>query len=516
MKWSSYVQLWRIIYYSYRFGIDDLLYQIPFFKRFGFLYYSNPLTWFSTTRRLPLTVRIPLFLEALGPLYIKLGQLLSTRTDMFSKEVVDCLSRLRDKVEPFNQAQLHKQLTIAYGDYTTVITTISPTPMASASIAQVHRATLTNGKPVVLKVVRPNIEKFIKRDLQLLQDIQSLILTMYPSFKRFNIPDILKELQRVLFTELDLRNEAKAIRSFKQQYQHLPSRPVILPTINYELSNQTVLVMDELHGVSLTELERLDTKNISRTQIAKLILDIFFEQIFYFEHFHADIHPGNIFIDIQNPAQPQLILLDFGIIGRLSKRDKYYLAKNIFALLDRDFEMVASLHIDSEWLPDETDIPSFIRDLEEIVTMLHNKEIKDISFGKILFSVFSTAKKHKINIQPQLLLLQKTVLHLESLARQLDPSIDLWAYSKPKIKQWLTDQRSITNSVKRFVQVLQMADTILSTQSFETINKQFIRLTKQTMQTHDELLILKKSQTRLTMLLIIATLLLGMIYFFRP
>ena len=490
MRIASWARLFSLFMAANRYGMDELLYQFRYLRHLRFLYYLYPVHWFLKTRRLPLGTRITLFLEALGPLYVKLGQIASTRPDIFPPTLIEQLSRLRDQVEPFSDQALKQRLTLAYGDYHQHFATVEETPLASASVAQVHRATLradtqqgiAEGTPVVIKVLRPHIEQQAYKDLALFDDLSSLIAALAPSLKRFHLAEIIQELKRVLTVELDLRKEEAAISFFQSRYQapgaSTMHAAVVLPRIYPSLTTKHVLVMSEVSGITVSDHHALEQHGVSRPQLATMALDIFFEQIFNFDRFHADLHPGNLFIDATNPKQPRWVLLDFGIVGTLSARDKYYIASNVFAMLNKDFDAIAQLHLDSQWLPDNADIDSFIQDISQMVSLLYDKKITDISMGKLLLMVFSTARKHQINIQPQLILLQKTILNLEALARSLDPNLDLWAYSKPKLKQWLATQKSITTTIKRWLTFFDKSDTFLSTQSLQSLGDQFGALTK--------------------------------------
>lgn len=445
MKIVSWLRLSKILLLGYHYGLDTLTYQIPYLRRLRFLFFLNPFYWFSANRHKSIGERVTLFLEALGPIYVKFGQIISTRPDIFPKEVIDCVSRLRDQVKPFSLK-----------DWVSIegITSIDKTPIASASIAQVHRMVDDTNQQRLIKIVRPNIERQVKQDIAMMKDIIQIINTLNPAITQFHLMEILIELERVIYHEMDMHKEAYTISLFHKTRD----ANLIIPKVYPRYTTKSTLVMDELKGIAINDIDAIEKAGIDRKKLAVLVLDTFFDQIFNNEVFHADLHPGNVFVNINKHGEYKIILLDFGIVGRLSKYDRMYIIKNITAMIEQDYEKMVALHLESQWLPQDVDSQSFVIDMQNIATMVLSKKLHDISLGKLLLLVFSTAKRHKINIQSQLILLQKTVLGLEGIVRTLDPHLDLWKYSKPKLKSWIKKHNSVRNTVSRITTALKAVE----------------------------------------------------------
>ena len=451
MKVASWIRLTKIIFSGYQYGLDNLIYRIPYLRRVKFLAYFNPIYWLSKNKNYSLEERVTLFLEYLGPIYVKFGQIASTRPDIFSDNIINYLSRLRDNVKPF-KLEVEK--------YQDIFKSIEEVPIASASIAQVHRAVDKNGINVVVKIVRPNLDQLVKKDISLIKDIITILNHLDSSFKRFHLIEILEELERVIFQEMNMYQESYNISQF-HTFKHAS---LIIPTVYNQYTRKDLLVMNEITGIPINDKKALIEAQVDCYKLALQVLDMFFDHIFNQNIFHADIHPGNVFVEASNPANPKIILLDFGIVGNLRGRDKDYIIKNVLALIEKDYQKVVELHLDSEWLPGDVDTQSFILDLQKVISLVENKKIDDISLGKLLLMIFTIAKKHNINIQPQLILLQKTVLGLEGLIRTLSPELDVWHYSKPKLKKWISDQKSLLNIVRKVASIWGLIDNLIHKQ----------------------------------------------------
>lgn len=384
-------------------------------------------------------VRIREALETLGPIFVKFGQVLSTRYDMLPKDIIDELIKLQDRVPPFPGLQAQRLVEKALGgEITQFFQTFETMPLASASISQVHKAILNNGKKVVVKILRPRIHVLIKRDIALLSAFAKLVNRYCKNIRIFKPRDIVAEFEKILLNELDLLREAANASQLKRNF--FKSHLVYIPEIHWQLTKQSVLVMEYIEGISILNNQTLIQQGFNLKQLAKQIIEIFFTQVFRDCFFHADMHPGNILVSTKNPDAPTCILLDFGIMGSLSATDQHYLAENILAFLKRDYRRIATLHLESGWIPKTTRLDEFEAMIRTISEPMFEKSLKEISFGQLLLKLFQMAKHYHINIQPQLVLLQKTLMNVESLSRQLDPDIDLWSIAKPFLEKWMKHQ----------------------------------------------------------------------------
>jgi len=377
-------------------------------------------------------------LEELGPVFVKFGQALSTRNDIFSKETIDELTKLQDQVPAFSNSEARKKLEKIYGASLEVIfKSFEETPLASASIAQVHGAVLKNNKSVVVKILRPHITKRIKRDIALMYSIAKWG-SKFKRLRQFKPKEMVAEFEESILGELDLMREAANASQLRRNF--INSTMLYVPEIFWDYTRTNVLVMERIHGIPIREIDKLKKHNINLKLLAERGIEIFFTQVFRDNFFHADMHPGNIFVSKENGDLPKYIVVDFGIMGSLSPRDQRYIAENFLAFFKRDYRRVAILHIESGWAPEETRVDQLETAIRTACEPIFEKPLGEISFGQLLFRLFQMASKFDIRIQPQLILLQKTLLSVEGLARQIYPSLDLWTTAKPYLENWIKEQ----------------------------------------------------------------------------
>ncbi|RTE64240.1 ubiquinone biosynthesis regulatory protein kinase UbiB [Amphritea opalescens] len=383
--------------------------------------------------------RLRLALEELGPIFIKFGQMLSTRRDLLSDDLALELKKLQDQVPPFASAYSQQLIEEALNaPVEELFAEFNPEPMASASVAQVHEALLYNGEEVVIKVIRPGIGKTIKKDMALLYTLARLVETLWAEGRRLKPVEVVADYENTIFDELDLRKEAANGSQIRRNFENSPL--LYVPEIYWDLTRQNVLVMERIHGIPVADIEQLKAQNTDMKKLAEQGVEIFFTQVFRDSFFHADMHPGNIFVSRENPASPQYIAVDFGIVGSLSPEDQSYLARNFLAFFQRDYRQVAQLHIDSGWVPADTNVQSFETAIRSVCEPIFEKPLKDISFGMVLMGLFQTARRFNMEVQPQLVLLQKTLLNIEGLGRQLYPELDLWQTGQPFLERWMKER----------------------------------------------------------------------------
>ncbi|MCP5213661.1 MAG: ubiquinone biosynthesis regulatory protein kinase UbiB [Pseudomonadales bacterium] len=436
---TRFTRLFKIIYVLSRHRLD---------KYFDFNQLPRPLRWLfllAPWRIFPITEqsraqRLRLALEELGPVFIKFGQMLSTRRDLLPDDVADELQKLQDQVPPFSGEQATRIIEKALGQSVNeLFSKFNATPLASASVAQVHSATMHNGDQVVVKVIRPGINKTIRDDLNLLYMLAQAIEKYSEDGRRLRPVQVVSDYERTIFNELDLLIEAGNTSQLKRNFQD--STLIYLPQVYWDYSRKNVLVMERIHGIPVADIAALRAQNTDMKKLAERGVEIFFTQVFRDSFFHADMHPGNIFVSTENPAEPQYIAIDCGIVGSLTHEDKNYLARILLAFFKRDYRQVAALHIESGWVPEDTPIAEFETSIRSVCEPIFEKPLKDISFGQILLRLFQTARQFNMEIQPQLVLLQKTLLNIEGLGRQIYPDLDLWNTAKPFMEDWMK-QRS--------------------------------------------------------------------------
>lgn len=389
-------------------------------------------------------VRLRLALQSLGPVWIKFGQMLSTRRDLFPPELADELAKLQDKVEPFDGAQAQQLIEKALGltDIHELFCDFAVTPLASASIAQVHTARLKQPDgsvaDVVIKVIRPDIERQIQADLELMADLAIMAAKFLPDGKRLRPREVVAEYRKTILDELDLQREAANAIQLRRNFENSDS--LYIPFVYSDYSRSNVMVMERIYGIPVSDNAALEAQGTNMELLAQRGVEVFFTQVFRDSFFHADMHPGNIFVSRNTPHNPQYIGIDCGIVGTLNREDKRYLAENFVAFFNRDYRKVAQLHVDSGWVPFDTSIEEFESAIRTVCEPIFQKPLAEISFGQVLMNLFNTARRFNMQVQPQLVLLQKTLLYIEGLGRQLYPQLDLWKTAKPFLEDWVKQQ----------------------------------------------------------------------------
>ena len=379
--------------------------------------------------------RLRLAIEELGPIYVKFGQLLSTRRDFLDNELADELQSLQDNVPPFKSPSVESIIEAALGAKSDqLFKQLDSNPFASASVAQVHKATLHNDEEVVVKVIRPKIESTIAEDLTLLKWIASLFESHSEFGKRLRPIEVVNDYEKVIFDELDLQIEAANTSKLKSNFEN--SDVLYVPKVYWDYTRRNVLVLERIHGIPVTDTDSLNKHRVNLKKLAETGVEIFFTQVFEHNFFHADMHPGNIFVSNNNPELPSYIAIDCAIIGSLSDNDQEYLAKNLLAIFKRDYRRVAELHIASGWVAKTTNIHEFEFAMRIVCEPIFEKPLKEISFGHLLVQLFRTAGKFNMEVQPSLVLLQKTLLNIEGLGRQLYPDLDIWKTALPYLENW--------------------------------------------------------------------------------
>jgi ubiquinone biosynthesis protein len=438
-----YFRLFYIIFVALRFGLDDFIHERAPLRPLRKLI---QIVFFWRDKQQPRGERLRLALEKLGPIFVKFGQVLSTRRDLLPPDVADELAKLQDQVPPFDFADVQKSIESAFGlPLIQIYSQFDEVAIASASVAQVHFAYLLDGKPVAVKVLRPGIAKVINQDISLLKSLSWLVQAVSSEGKRLKPQEIVEEFARHAQHELDLTLEAA---NCSQLARNFPDKRLLIPEVYWDYCRKEVMTMQRMHGTPVSQIDVLRAKGIDITKLAHDGVEIFFTQVFRDGFFHADMHPGNI----QVADDGRYIALDFGIMGNLNDTDKYYLARNFLAFFNRDYRDVAVAHIESGWVPKDTNVEELETSIRAICEPIFNKPLKDISFGRTLLSLFQMSRRFGVVIQPQLVMLQKTLLNIEGLGRDLDPNIDLWQTAKPFLKRWMSEQmgwRSVAKSLKK-------------------------------------------------------------------
>jgi ubiquinone biosynthesis protein len=389
----------------------------------------------------PAGARLRAALEDLGPIFVKFGQTLSTRPDLLPPDIAAELTRLQDRVPPFPGDQARAILERAYRrPLDEVFAAFDETPIASASISQVHAATLPDGRQVVVKVLRPGIDKTIQSDVRVLQTLAHLAHQYWPEGRRLRPVEVVNEYRKTVFNELNLMREAGNAAQLRRNFEG--NAQLYVPEVHFEYCRPNVMVMERIHGIPVNDIDKLREVDADLEQLARFGVEIFFTQVFEHNFFHADMHPGNIFVDATDPRDPHYIAVDFGIVGTLTPEDQHYLAANLLAFFKRDYKRVAELHVESGWVPAGTRVDELETAVRTVCEPVFNKPLREISFGMFLLRLFQTARQFDMEIQPQLVLLQKTLLNIEGLGRQLYPDLDLWTTAKPFLENWMTERIS--------------------------------------------------------------------------
>ena len=421
-------------------GLDNIVQAAHLFRPLRLIARLSPASW-GAKKQGPRGERIRLALQELGPIFVKFGQALSTRRDLLPLDIADELAMLQDRVPPFPSSVAKAMAEKAYGQgLDEVFERFDDEPLAAASIAQVHKATLKSGEEVIVKILRPGVEAQIRQDLDVLHALARLAQRHWPEARRLRPVDVVNEYEKTVIDELDMMREAANAAQLKRNFSG--SNKLYVPEIFWEYCRPDILVMERISGVPIGDMDTLNAAGTDMRKLAENGVDIFFTQVFKHNFFHADMHPGNIFVDISDPSQPRYIAVDFGIVGTLSSRDQHYLAENFLAFFERDYYRVAKLHVDSGWVPPETRIDEFESAIRTVCEPIFNKPLKDISFGQVLLRLFRTARRFNMEIQPQLVLLQKTLLNIEGLGRELYPDLDLWKTAHPILRGWVEERVS--------------------------------------------------------------------------
>lgn len=388
--------------------------------------------------------RLRLALQELGPVYVKFGQILSTRRDLLPHDIAEELALLQDQVTPFPGEQAQEIIEAALGEpVEKIFAAFDTTPLASASIAQVHPATLHDGREAVVKVVRPGIGKQLRKDIDLLKAIAKLAEKVLQGGARIQPLKVVLEFETVVFDELDMQREAANASILRRNFQG--SKDLYIPEVYWEWCKHKVMVMERVSGLPVGDVENLQKHGVNLKKLARRGVRVFYTQVFRDNLFHADLHPGNILVDATNPDDPTYIAMDFGIVASLSTEDLYYIAENFRALFNQDYRRVAALHIEAGWVPADTRLDELEAATRTVGEPNFTRPLNEVSFGKVLFDLFQVAHRFQLTLQPQLLMLQKTLLNVEGLARQLDPELDIWGVAKPELESILREKHNIEN-----------------------------------------------------------------------
>jgi ubiquinone biosynthesis protein len=427
---SSLLRLARILWIGLRFGLHEFIPGLPGSRLLGL---------FAGGAGEPRAVRLRRALETLGPIFVKFGQVLSTRRDLLPVDIADELAKLQDQVPPFDSklamAEIERSLGRPLGE---VFASFESRCEASASIAQVHLGVLKSGQEVAVKVLRPGVEKAIAGDVLLLEAAAQLMEKLWAEGRRLKPREVVAEFSRHLEEELDLMREAANASQLRRNFED--SKMLLVPAVYWDYCAQRVMVMERMRGTPISQVAELRARGVDIPQIARAGVEIFFQQAFRDGFFHADMHPGNIFVATEGEAKGRYVALDFGIMGTLTERDKNYLAQNFVAFFNRDYRRVAQAHLDAGWVPAGTRVEEFESAIRAVCEPIFARPLKEIYFGKLLLRLFQTSRRFNVEIQPQLVMLQKTLLNIEGLGRELDPDLDLWKTAKPYLEKWLSDR----------------------------------------------------------------------------
>ncbi len=419
-----------------KYSLDDIIKETHLWRPLRFLFYVAPR---RRDRSAPLGERIRLALEELGPIFVKFGQAISTRRDLLPPDIADELAKLQDAVPPFPAEQALAIIEGAYGEpVETVFERFDDEPLAAASIAQVHTAKLKAGTEVIVKVLRPGVEEQIERDLEVLHLLAGLADRYWEHSKRLKPREIVDEYEHTIIDELDLMREAANTAQLKRNFQG--SDMLYVPEIYWDYCRPEVLVQERIYGTPISDMKTLREAGTNIQRLAENGVEIFFTQVFRHNFFHADMHPGNIFVIHTDPEHPKYAAVDFGIVGTLNPEDQRYLAENFLAFFDRDYHRIAKLHIDSGWVPPGTRIDQLESAVRTVCDPIFSKPLAEISFAQVLIRLFRVAQRFNVEVQPQLILLHKTLFNIEGLGRQLYPQLDLWKTAHPVLRRWMDEQ----------------------------------------------------------------------------
>lgn len=436
---SRLLQIQRVLV---RHRLDEIILATHLFRPLRFAFYLSPATWFRRKASLSRAERLRLALEELGPIFMKFGQTLSTRRDLLPRDIADELEKLQDRIPPFSNAAARAIVEAAYErPVSDVFARFDEAPIAAATIAQVHGAQLKDGKEVVVKIVRPGIRVLIERDVEVMYTLAELANRYWRDAPRLRPVELVREYEKTILDELDLKREAGNAAQLKRNFDG--SRLLYVPEVYWDYTRSNVMVMERVQGVLVNDIAELQRRGANIQRLAENGVEIFFTQAFRHNFFHADMHPGNIFVLLDNPDQPRYAAVDFGIVGTLAPRDQHYLAENFLAFFEHDYRRIAQLHIDSGWIPSHVRVDELESAVRTVCEPIANKPLREISFGQVLISLFEAAQRFDAQMQPQLMLIQKTLLQIEGVGRQLYPDLDLWKTAQPLLRQWVAERWSL-------------------------------------------------------------------------
>ena len=440
-RWRVLRRLVQIQRITAEYGLEEFLAGSRLERRLAWLRLVSPWTWFVRRQAGSRAERLRLALETLGPIFIKFGQALSTRRDLLPADLADELAKLQDRVPPFPVDEARQRIEAALGaPVGELFAEFETEPLGAASLAQVHGAVLKTGEAVVVKVLRPGMRERIVQDLELMYAVAGIFAAGSDDGRRLRPVEVVAEYEKTVLDELDLMREAGNAAQLRRQF--LGSPIIHVPAVYWDLCRVDVMVMERVYGVQISDIAQLRELGADFKKLGEYGVEIFFTQVFKHNFFHADMHPGNIFVDVTDPKNPRYAAIDFGIVGTLDTRDQHYLAANFLAFFDRDYRRVAQLHIDSGWVPPDTRVDELESAVRTVCEPIFNKPLSEISFGQVLLRLFDTARRFRMEVQPQLILLQKTLLNIEGLGRQLYPELDLWQTAQPILRQWMKEHLS--------------------------------------------------------------------------
>lgn len=446
---ANFWRLWKILYVFTRYRLDDLVPTEQFPLPLRIALWLAPWRLAPVPKKLSRGERLRLALEALGPIFVKFGQILSTRPDLIPDDIVNELVKLQDDVPPFSSQEAIALIESQLGESVeTLFAKFDAMPMASASIAQVHPATLHDGSEVVVKVVRPGINKTIDRDLILLDQMARLVEKYSSEGRRLKPIEVVEDYSNTIHAELNLQLEASNATQLRRNFKD--SDLIYVPEVYWEMTRTSIMVSERIYGIPVADIAALKAQNTNMKVLAERGVEIFFTQVFRDSFFHADMHPGNIFVAHGSPEKPKYIAIDCGIVGTLNEQDQHYLARNLLAFFNQDYYQVAQLHIDSGWVPSNTKVHELETAIRSVCEPIFEKPIAEISFGQVLLQLFRVARRFNMEVQPQLVLLQKTLLNIEGLGRQLYPELDLWNTAKPYMENWIKERFGPKGALREF------------------------------------------------------------------
>jgi ubiquinone biosynthesis protein len=438
------IQIQRVLL---KHGLDEFVRATHLYRPLRFIFFLSPDVWFERRRTANRGERLRLALQELGPIFVKFGQAVSTRRDLLPQDIAAELAKLQDRVPPFPGPVARAAVEKAHGrSVTETFAAFDETPLAAASIAQVHAAKLLDGTEVVVKVLRPGMREVIQRDLEVLYALARLAQRYWSESRRLRPVEVVGEYEKTILDELDLMREAANASQLKRNFAG--SDLLYVPEVYWDYCRIDVMVLERIHGVPISDMERLRSVGANIPLLAENGVRIFFTQVFRHNFFHADMHPGNIFVMVNDPGNPRYAAIDFGIMGTLDPRDQNYLAENFLAVFDRDYRRVALLHVESGWVPPDTRVDEMESAIRTVLEPIFDRPLQDVSFGNILVRLFEISRRFNMQIQPQLILLQKTLLNVEGLGRDLYPQLDIWKTASPILREWMRERVGIRQVIR--------------------------------------------------------------------